>query len=117
MLIASSSRIVGLMNSQAIARSDNPVSRVRRPGPARATEILGIWQMLTLSFTTMIPEFVRRASAIGVGALRVEASVGSVDLAGFLEVLGPVLDQAVERLLRRALVGDDIVVDAFLHVE
>src|ERR1700680_330979 len=41
----------------------------------------------------------------------------SVDLAFFLEDLLPVLDEKIESLLRRPLVGDDIVMHALLHVE
>src|SRR2546423_11016409 len=38
-------------------------------------------------------------------------------LARFLEIARPVLHETVQRLLGRALVRDDVVVDALLHVE
>src|SRR4030095_6368386 len=41
----------------------------------------------------------------------------SEGLARVLEVARPVLDETVERLLRRALVGNHVIVDALLHVE
>ena len=44
-----------------------------------------------------------------------EGTVLASELAVFLEDLGPVLDQEVERLLGGALVRHDIVVDARLH--
>src|SRR6266571_8993112 len=40
-----------------------------------------------------------------------------LELPGFLEVLGPILHQAVQRLLGGALVRDHVVMDALLHVE
>src|SRR5258708_627345 len=40
-----------------------------------------------------------------------------LDLAFFLEDLLPILDQEIERFLRRPLVGYDVVMDALLHVE
>src|ERR1700685_969668 len=43
--------------------------------------------------------------------------LGGDRLALLLKDLSPVLDERVERLLRRALVGDDVVVNSLLHVE
>ena len=40
-----------------------------------------------------------------------------IDLAFFLEHLGPIHDEQIERFLRRAFVGNDVVVNALLHVE
>ncbi len=48
---------------------------------------------------------------------RSTASVGRDRLALFLEDFGPILDQLVKRLLRRALVGNDVVMHPLLHVE
>src|SRR5271163_5275235 len=46
-----------------------------------------------------------------------KALVGSNLLALLLKDLGPVLDQLIQRLLRRSLVGNDVIVHALLHVE
>ena len=53
-------------------------------------------------------EDARRASRVSTRHLILPSS---------LKIFGPVLDQQVERFLGRALVGDDIVVDALLHGE
>src|SRR5882762_1726863 len=90
MLNASSSRMVGPTKNHASARSERP----RRGGPTPA-----------------------------LSSPRVMASMGTkaitrrsrLDLSVFLEDLGPVLEQSVERFLRRSLAGNHVVVRALLH--
>src|SRR5688572_5263470 len=99
MLIASSSTIVGVMKSQATARSDRP--RTRRAN------------------TSGVACAARSASEGGAfitrtGFGRRPNPLSSLDLTVFLEHLLPVGHQPVECLLRRAFVGDHEIVDALL---
>src|SRR5271168_1263555 len=121
MLIASKSSIVGRMNSQATARSDSPLTRpatavgVRKATPSAMPLALFVTVMTLPAYGPI--ESPRRLATPGTGfGLKAGPTLtrsGRI-LAFLFEDLDPVLDQRVERLLRRALVGDDIVVDAVL---
>src|SRR5260221_8887301 len=120
MLIAKRRRIVGAMNSQAMARSERPrTRRASRAGVAAAVRVImdGVvtvsfiaWFRPRLPGTRPLPR-----SLCGRGRRRMAPA--SLDLAVVLEHLLPVLDQRIERFLGGALVGDDVVVDALLLVE
>src|SRR4051812_31564814 len=102
MLIASSSTIVGAMKSHAIARSDRP--RIRRASGAGVA-----WAARRARGSmALICEVGNRVDS-GWRAVRRASPIvnGSLQLAVFLEDLLPVGEQAVERFLRGALVGDD----------
>src|SRR5690348_11260792 len=94
MLIASSSRIDGVMNSQAMARSDMPPSRkARRCGvgaTARSARVL----MVGLSFTDR--DLVQRFSDLPATCREILWVKGQLDLTLFLEHFLPILDQEIE---------------------
>jgi hypothetical protein len=113
MLIASN-RIVGAMNSQAMALSERPRTCGRRgadrrsPGRPDSADVARIHG----SSTVLHGKSGLAAPIQGEGAaLACVQGRSRLRLAVFLEDLGPVLHQAVERLLGRALVGDDVVVE------
>src|SRR3982074_1968095 len=112
MLIASSSSTDGVMNSQAMARSDIPRNRNATRRGVRATARSARLLMLDLWFTDRTrPK--RRSPGDGTGDLHLI----ELDLTLFLEHLLPILDQKIEGFLGRPLVGDDVVMDALLHIE
>src|ERR1700726_3010455 len=113
MLIASSSSTGGVMNSQAIARSDIPPNRNASRRGVRATARSARVLMWVLSFTDRdaLEEMVSRSKRSG------DPWLIKLYLTLFLEHLLPILDQKIERFLRRALVGAPVVMDALLHVE
>ena len=119
MLIARSNSIVGRMKSQATARSDSPRSRhCRRRRPEGHPSAMPLALFVTdhdLPACGPI-ESPRRVAPPGRVQRTNRRAVRRI-LAFLLEHLDPVLDQQVERLLRSALVGDDVIVDAVLHVE
>src|ERR1700757_52373 len=139
MLIASSSTIVGAMKSQAIERSESPLARrVTQSGDAEATrsasEGTGVISVMAAMITARCyeglpnwPPLPSRCPSPGLSPSRfAEGDSGTgerirgrqggrlVQLAVVFEDLLPVLDEGIERLLRRALVGDDVVMDALL---
>src|SRR5689334_5815975 len=122
MLIASNSAIVGVTNSQAMVRSDSP--RTRRTGRDLAGSLAPgnvacsdctIVVILSIGLACQAPP--RHRSGEPVGGASVPPLLRGDLLALFLEDLGPVLDEKIERLLRRTLVGNDVVMHALLHVE
>src|SRR5262245_32561320 len=107
MLIASSRAIVGAMNSHATERS--PSVRRRRAstaGVASAIRSATVALAEELLIAGSAPAAPPRLSPELSGESRLmQASADLEDLAFVLEDGGPVLDQRVERFLRRALVG------------
>src|ERR1700722_19428739 len=119
MLIARRNSIVGRIKSQATARSDRPrtgtaVAGARKASPSAMPLALFVTD-LTCPLVDLSSSPADRAAEDGLGEPSVTRSGGI--FAFLLEHFHPVLDQRVERLLRRALVGDDVIVHAVLHVE
>src|SRR5439155_23867290 len=109
MLMASSSAMVGAMKIQAIARSDRPrTRRARTSGVARAARSAvgtrGVGSVIGSSAWRPLPH--RRRGR--------RPHDGLLQLALFLEGLGPVAHQRVQGLLGGSLVGHDVVVDPLL---
>src|SRR5262245_50299674 len=113
MLIASSRMMVGATNSQAMERSERP--RTARPtlgGVALATRsAMASISGIRILAPAASPTFTAGDAVAGVTT----TDTRMLDLAFFLEDRSPVLDQAIQRFLGRALVGDDIVMHALLH--
>src|ERR1700689_3605052 len=120
MLIARSNSIVGRINSQATTRSDSPLARP--PTIAGFRKAIPSAMPLALFVTDIACPLVDLSRlpgeyVAGDGFQRTTVTRSGRILAFLLENLDPVLDQRVERLLRSALVGDDVIMDAVLHVE
>ena len=121
--MASSSNIVGAMNSQATPRSRKAAHapcqrrralRGRQPRPRVRASMR--WCRSRQASAAQVRHV--EAPSRAMLARRRGRSCGrdaASDLAVVLEDFGPVLDQAVERFLGGALAGDDIVVEALLR--
>src|SRR5688572_7857085 len=111
MLMARSRIIVGVMNSQAIARSESPfMRRATRGGvaSARPSAICAICDIGCLHRDVPAAP-ARRAGTASQGGTSL------LDFAFFLEDGSPIFDQFVQSFLGRALIGHDIIVQALLH--
>src|SRR5438105_1897975 len=119
MLMASSKRIVGEMNSQARPLSLMPRTlRANGSGVARATFSAVRLSMVSPASVTWVVSVMNLSELRPVPRVARDASVqlgrSRLHLAVVLEHLRPVLDQAVKRILGRTLAGNDIVVEALL---
>src|SRR5450631_1306047 len=115
MLIASRRTTVGAMKSQAIERSDNPLARrAIQSGDAEATRAASEGTGVISVIAVMVVGRISTAEALRRRRIAGGPRAPNLLLAVVLEDLLPVLDERIERLLRRAFVGDDVVVDALL---
>src|SRR6266702_6242543 len=111
MLIASSSRMVGRMNSHAIVLSDRPRARAATRTGAPASR-----PVVEKGLFADMPDSFKRTGATPLTLAPVQFG-NTLVLAFGLEDLVPVLDEQIERFLGRALISHDKVMHALLHVE
>src|SRR5689334_7534530 len=119
MLTASSSKIVGAMNTHVIVRSDRPRKlRLTWSGVASAARCAIRWSS---DDAFMLDHGCERVAACAIGRSRycgfARRKRTLLELTFLFEHLLPIGDELVERVLGCTLVRDDIVVNSLLHIQ